>query len=276
MTNRALIPAVVICLTTSSLSLSSPLWAQQWQQLYKPVPNAMIPCRVMQPISLDSNVKYPVILSLHGAGGKGNDNRKQLKPWNMQLAQQNIRTRFPCYVVTPQADQLWNRDHYDAIKPIIAGLPQVDTDRIYILGHSMGGHGTYIFLQYEKDYFAAAAPSAGTGLRSSADFINPNKIKHYPIWAFHGDKDSVCPFAKQQILFNQLRKLGGNLKLTVWQGDNHGISAKFIPGAANGKTLYTSQRCDRETDFLVWLFKQNKTQQSATIRLKKSSSPGTR
>ena len=141
----------------------------------------------MKPIEIVETKKYPVILSLHGAGGRGSDNKKQLKVWNSQLAEPTIRKKFPCYVVTPQADSLWDKSDYLHIKAIINELPAVDKNRIYILGHSMGGHGTYIFLQFETDYFAAAGPSAGTGLRSTKPFISAKKIAHYPIWSFHGD-----------------------------------------------------------------------------------------
>ena len=231
--------------------------AQRWQDLYKPVTAAGIPCRVMAPKEVAKGQKYPVILSLHGAGGRGTNNNSQLKVWNKQLAEDETRKKFPCYVVAPQVPELWNRQHYNQIKKVIAGIPHADKSRIYILGHSMGGHGTYIFLQFEKHYFAAAAPSAGTGLRSTEDFISPEKIKHYPIWAFHGDQDSVCPFSKQQRLFDQLSEIGGNMKLTIWRGDNHGVSAKFIPGSTNGETRYTGKQCDRESDLLTWLFKQS-------------------
>jgi len=41
---------------------------------------------------------------------------------------------------------------------IIKGLPAADMKRIYILGHSMGGHGTYIFIQLDPEYFACRLP----------------------------------------------------------------------------------------------------------------------
>ena len=255
---RRLLTGIALTAAISLLLVDNTLQAQRWQQLYQPLEHSPIPCRIMPPIELKPDVKYPVIVSLHGAGGKGIDNKKQLKTWNMQLTDDNVRNRFPCYVVAPQTEVLWNEIHYQAIKQIINNLPHFDKSRIYLLGHSMGGHGTYIFLQFEKDYFAAAAPSAGTGLRSTEQFIDPQKIRDYPIWAFHGDKDKVCPFEKQQRVFEQLRSINGNLKLTIWVGDNHGVAGKFITGAENGKTLYTSHRCDREIEFLVWLFKQRR------------------
>ena len=231
---------------------------ESWRDLYKPSAFDDMPCRVMTPLSFDPDQKYPVIISLHGAGGKGINNKKQLKEWNLQIADEQRRKDFPCYVVAPQTDQLWNSDHLQKIKRIIDTLPSTDMDRIYILGHSMGGHGTYIFTQLDPDFFAAAAPSAGSGLRRTEPFIDPEKIKDLPIWAFHGDKDGVCPIEKDQVVFDEMKRLGGNMKFTIWQGDNHGVSGKFIPGAENGMTYTSSERCDSEPDFLKWLFAQSK------------------
>ena len=42
------------------------------------------------------------------------------------------------------------------------------------------------------------------------------------------------------------------------EGDKHGVSGKFIPGADNGTTECSSDRCDKETSFMKWLFKQKK------------------
>ena len=237
--------------------------AQQWRELYEPRMFDGMPVRVMKPIDFDPSERYPVIVSLHGAGGKGTDNRKQLKDWNRQLAESQRRKDFPCYVVAPQAAELWDADDLKNTKALIKQLPSVDMNRIYLMGHSMGGHGTYIFIQLDPDYFAAAAPSAGSGLKRTEDFIDPMKIKNVPIWAFHGDKDGVCPIEKDQKVFDEMNGLGGNMKLTIWKGDNHGVSGKMIVGADNGVTHLSSQRCDKEPDFMTWLFSQSRDQSSS-------------
>ena len=107
-------------------------------------------------------------------------------------------------------------------------------------------------------YFAAAAPSAGSGLRRTKDFIDPTKIKQLPIWGFHGDKDGACSIEKEQKVFNEMKRLGGNMKFTIWKGDGHAVSGKMIVGADNGTTFFSSDRCDREPDFMVWLFAQSR------------------
>lgn len=213
----------------------------------------------MKPLAFNESKSYPVIVSLHGGGGRGEDNLKQLKVWNEQLTNEQRREDFPCYVLAPQADHLWDEVHLNKIKGIIAELPSVDMDRIYVMGHSMGGHGINVILQIDPHYFAAAAPSAGTGRTDDNDFIDASVIKDIPVWAFHGETDTVCPIGPQLKLFDEMKTLGGNMKLTTFAGNGHGISGKFIPGAENGTTRLSNDRCDPETDFLSWLFKQKRS-----------------
>ncbi len=258
-----------LIIVVALLLVGSTADAQQWRELYEPSVFDGMPVRVMKPIGFDPSKSYPVIVSLHGGGGKGTDNQKQLKDWNRQLAESQRRKDFPCYVVAPQAAELWDSDDLKNVKALIAKLPSVDMNRIYVMGHSMGGHGTYIFIQLDPEYFAAAAPSAGSGLKRTEDFIDPSKIKNVPIWAFHGDKDGVCPIEKDLKVFDEIERLGGNMKLTIWKGDNHGVSGKMIVGADNGTTHISSERCDKESDFMTWLFAQSKSDASSHTGWKK-------
>ena len=243
-----------------SVCLSLSAKGQNAYDVYKPQVFEGLPFRVMAPVNFDVGTSYPVIVSLHGAGGKGRDNRKQLKDWNRQLAEPKRREAFPCYVVAPQAPDLWNAKQFEVIKAFTKTLPSVDEDRIYCMGHSMGGHGTYIYIQLDPTYFAAAAPSAGSGLRRTADFIDPAKIKDVPIWAFHGDMDKVCPIEKDRAVLAEMKRLNGNMKLTTWVGAGHGVSGKMIDPGDNGKTETSGDRCDPEADFMTWLFKQQRSE----------------
>ena len=231
--------------------------SQDWVDLYEPHADDEMPYRLMKPLGFDPNERYPVIVSLHGGGGRGTDNRKQLRNWNEPLAQEQRRSDYPSYVLAPQSNRLWDAAHLAKIKGIVAALPSVDTDRIYVLGHSMGGHGIYILLQMDPGYFAAAAPSAGTGLPQTEEFIDASLIKDVPIWAFHGDKDTVAPFERGQKLFAEMERLRGNVKFTTWAGDGHGAAAKMITGGDNGSIQLSSDRCGEETELLKWLFSQS-------------------
>ena len=236
--------------------------SNNWVDLYKTNSEGPMLYRLLAPINFNSKKKYPVIVSLHGAGGKGSDNRKQLKGWNKILAGEKIRKEYGCYVLAPQANRMWNATDLKNIKSVISKLPSVDMRRIYILGHSMGGHGTYIIIQIDPNYFAAAAPSAGAGRPRTEVFIDVSLIKDLPIWAFHGDKDRVCPIDRAQKVFDDIKKLKGNMKFTIWSGDKHGIAEKMFIGGDNGTTFISSERCHKEPDFMKWLFAQKRSKKS--------------
>ncbi|HIF00074.1 MAG TPA: hypothetical protein EYQ63_24475, partial [Fuerstia sp.] len=152
--------------------------------------------RLMKPIDLGNNADkaYPLILSLHGAGGKGKDNIRNLRNWNGYLADEQLRRKHPCFVVAPQSAGSWrvqgsgdhlSEDHIKGLSPawrklvarkrkgkaqptagnlgkvfkLLDSLTEefnIDPDRIYVLGHSMGGFGTWTALGEAPSRFAAA------------------------------------------------------------------------------------------------------------------------
>ena len=93
------IPKLVFLLL--GLAVASPIWAQKgpeqtaWIESYEPFRHEKMPYRLMKPLGYNANKLYPVIVSLHGGGGRGNDNLKQLKVWNQQHAQRELREKYP-------------------------------------------------------------------------------------------------------------------------------------------------------------------------------------
>jgi predicted peptidase len=64
----------------------------------------------------------------------------------------------------------------------------VERERLYLMGYSNGGYGTWDLLERVPKMWAAAVPIAGGG--------DPRRIsaaKSVPVWAFHGDKDATVP-----------------------------------------------------------------------------------
>ncbi|MYC68339.1 MAG: alpha/beta hydrolase [Acidobacteriia bacterium] len=228
--------------------------AAAWIDNFEPHADEEMPYRLMRPITVVDGKLYPVIVSLHGGAGRGTDNRRQLRVWNRLLADDATRKQYPSYVLAPQSTRLWDGVHLEKIKAIVASLPAADPDRVYVLGHSMGGHGSFVLLQLDPGYFAAAAPSAGTGRGQDEEFIDASLIKDVPIWAFHGDGDTVAPYERAEKLFATMTQLGGNFKLTTWVGDAHSVGAKLVSGGDNGSTKCASDRCDAEPEMLQWLF----------------------
>ena len=58
------------------------------------------PTGSMKPISLDTSKSYPLVVSLHGAGGKGSDNKANMRmAWLAALAREELRRKYPCFVL---------------------------------------------------------------------------------------------------------------------------------------------------------------------------------
>ena len=245
---------VIFCTLQAAMGQAVEEWVVQ---LHEPHMYNDMPYRLMKPLNFDSKKKYPLIVSLHGGGGRGSDNLKQLRDWNEVLAYEERRADYPTYVLAPQSEGRWDSTHLQKIKDIINELPAVDKNRIYLLGHSMGAGGTYTFIRTDPDYFAAAAPSAGGGFRNHSDASTV--VKDLPIWTFHGDQDKVVPIEGDQKLFAEMQKIDGNMKFTTWVGDGHGVAPKMIAGGENGNTQLSSDQCDTEPVFMKWLFAQKLT-----------------
>ena len=93
---------------------------------------------------------------------------------------------------------------------------QVDSKRIYVMGLSMGGYGTWDAIQRRPDFFAAAVPICGGGDKSLAP-----KLVNIPIWAWHGDKDSVIKPSRSRDMINAISKAGGSPKYSEIKGRGH-------------------------------------------------------
>ena len=252
--------------------------------------------RLMKPIDYDAEKTYPLILSLHGAGGKGSNNIRNLRRWNGTLAEKELRLRHPCFVLAPQTTIAWrdpakapplptDEDIADMPKhwqraiakfkaeskpddemkgdmPIVLEIIEslkkefkIDSDRIYVLGHSMGGFGSWMAIWENPEIFAAAIPSSG-GLPPWYDY---SRIKDVPIWAFHGEDDTVVPAVLSRDIFKALKKMDGNMKYTELPNIGHGAQGFRYTGDDESKghiTQYTSDRCDSTPEVWDWLFKQ--------------------
>ena len=73
-----------------------------WMDVYEKRMYDRMPYRLLRPIADHPDTAYPLILSLHGAGGKGTDNIKNLRHWNETLAEETHRRKYPSFVLAPQ------------------------------------------------------------------------------------------------------------------------------------------------------------------------------
>ncbi|MBW7857450.1 MAG: prolyl oligopeptidase family serine peptidase [Leptonema sp. (in: Bacteria)] len=205
----------------------------------------------------DSALKKPLLVFLHGAGERGSDNVTTLK----HLLPLLRRADFPLdqtYVLVPQADELsrwvevdWNlpahkqpkqpslplASTFDLIQSLAATEP-IDTNRIYLVGLSMGGFGVWDALSRRPDLFAAGVTVCGGADESTA---SKNFV---PVWAFHGAKDTVVSVERSRRMVAALRKVGADIRYTEYKNEAHG---SWIPAF-------------QEKELIEWLFLQHKEQ----------------
>lgn len=199
-----------------------------------------MPYRLFRP---QATGKLPLVIYLHGSGGQGNDNLKQLglgnifgtRVWLLPENQKN----FPCYVLVPQTDRGWVR--YDPAKlekgeyEIVPGMGQgagkvlevvdalrhefsIDERRIYVMGQSMGGAGTWNMITNRPQFFAAAAICCGS--ISTEDGTGSIAT---PVWNFHGDSDHTVPVTVSRNRIAARRKAGGHPLSTEYAGVDHNV-----------------------------------------------------
>ncbi|MEM7698030.1 MAG: prolyl oligopeptidase family serine peptidase [Verrucomicrobiota bacterium] len=255
-----------------------------------------VPYRFFQPTSKESESDqlFPLILSLHGAGGKGSDNVRNLKHWNAIVTEPDFQAEYPCYVVVPQSTGPWRTNEpvpdFEASKlpPIwqtllssrrswleeapggtlhlvfdlldeIAESHPVDQNRVYVLGHSMGGFGSFEAVALAPDRFAAAIPSAGGLL----PWHRVESFKHVPIWAFHGVDDGTVPYRLSELVLEQMEGVGGNYKLTRLEGVGHGAATYAFIWEGDDEdqgftTFSASDQVDPTESVWDWLFAQRR------------------
>ena len=186
--------------------------------------------------------RAPLVLYLHGSGGLGNDNEKQLGLGNVfgthVWALPENQKRFPCYVCAPQTDRGWARyeerpdggparvvkglgDGGRLALEIVRALVRefaIDDRRIYVTGQSMGGAGVWNLLVQRPHVFAAAVICCG-----SATEDDVSRAARTPLWNFHGDADRSVPVTLSRQRIAALRKAGGQPLSTEYAGVDHNV-----------------------------------------------------
>lgn len=206
--------------------------------------------------------KYPLVLFLHGAGERGNDNRKQLKHGRQMWLNPVNRKKYPAFILLPQcpAENYWGYEmRPNSLEPFgmpdnpeltttirtlkslldtFLDMPQVDKLRVYIMGLSMGGMATYDMVIRYPEIFAAAVPICGT--------VNPvhigKELREIKFRIFHGDTDSVVTPEGSREAYKALKAIDASVEYIEFVGCDH--------NSWNPAFNYP--------DFMNWLFNQKK------------------
>lgn len=218
-----------------------------------------LPYRLMSPPNATNGKRYPLVLFLHGAGERGNDNEKQLLHGASEFAKR--RKDHPAFVLFPQCpsgkrwvESDWSlpsgRDEFPTepsptmaatlalVDSLVSELP-IDPERLYVTGLSMGGQGTWFAAVAPPKRFAAMLEVCGGGDPSWAE-----RYQGIPVWALHGQADNVVPISRAREMVVALTHAG------------HAPELRYVeyPGVGHNSWSPTYAR----DDVYRWLFSQRK------------------
>ena len=201
---------------------------------------------------------WPVLLFLHGAGERG-DNLDRVKVHGPPKLIQKVDELKNAVVISPQCpkESWWiAKTLMQLLREVMDGLGgNVDSNRVYVTGLSMGGYGSWDLISKYPDFFAAAAPICGGGdigrlnldlgdkIKRSFRIEDLKKAENIPVWVFHGEKDGVVPQKESEILVAVLKAAGSKrVKFTSYPGVNHD----------------SWTRTYANPEFYKWIFSQSK------------------
>lgn len=163
----------------------------------------------------DTITKWPLMMFLHGAGETGNDIEKVKGHGPAKLIEQG--KKFPFIVVSPQTRNYgWKSEQLMDLLASLISKYNIDKDRLYLTGLSMGGYGTWKLAADYPNVFAAIIPICGGGNPDTA-----YRLRHMPIWCFHGAKDDVVPLSQSEQMIDAVKKYNKEVQLTVYPEANH-------------------------------------------------------
>lgn len=184
---------------------------------------------VFIPKNYSSAKKWPVILSLHGAGERGTDGKKQLTIGLAPYVKSRQAT-YPFVVVFPQCEDTKGRiltawtagsKESDRALQMLAAVEKdfsIDTNRRVLTGWSMGAYGVWSVGAAHADMWSAVVPLSG-----GDDNFDASKLVDKPLWAFHGLRDSIVPTSESRKAVEAVRSAGGEPKFTEIAEGGHDI-----------------------------------------------------
>jgi predicted peptidase len=212
-----------------------------------------MPYRLFVPAEYDAAKKYPLVLWLHGAAGRGSDNLLQVSGGNtlgthVWTTAEN-QAKYQAFVLAPQVSETkaWARPHANTpassirlaleILDAVEKEYSIDTGRVYVAGQSMGGEGVWAALAAAPGRFAAAVALCGYGFD---DMIAADA--RTPVWIFQGESDPIVPVESARRWVAALRAAGGNPKYTEVAGWGHNVWEKAFADPEVVPWLFSNHR----------------------------------
>ena len=189
--------------------------------------NTLQPYRIFVPTQYDGSKATPLVVALHGMGG---DENSMFDGYHETMKVEAQRVGF--IVACPKGRESASMYRGTAEEDVMDVLAEVrrdykiDASRIYLMGHSMGGYGTWSVAMDHPDVFAALGPISGGGNAAGME-----KIKNIPQYVTHGDDDRTVNVSQSRNMVAAGKKLGAPITYVEVPGGSHGGVAEpaFAP-----------------------------------------------
>lgn len=184
--------------------------------------------------------EIPVLLFLHGASLRGTDLNRVRKYGPLDAISMGLDIN--AIIIAPQnPGGAWNSYKVLDILNWVCGQYDVDTNRIYLIGMSLGGFGTIEFLANHAEKIAASMELCGGTIRK--DLCKLNTV---PLWIIHGTADRAVPVSRATQIHECMKKCGSTdlLRLDKWAGVNHGALARLFYLKATYDWLFAHSKAD--------------------------------
>lgn len=171
---------------------------------------------VRMPAEFSSEEKYPLVIYLHGAGGRGRDLDVIYEHPFFKDTEEWLKGAIS---IAPQCYEDSWFSIFEQLQDFVAHVISwacVDASRVYLVGASMGGYATWQLAMSKPELFAAILPICGGGM-----YWNAGRLMHMGVWAFHGDEDGTVLLEESKKMVNAVNATGGKAKLTVYEKTNH-------------------------------------------------------
>lgn len=219
----------------------------------------------------NSQKKYPLVIFLHGMGGAGDISYLNFLGYDTDDEVEDtvalgFQKRYPCFVLVPQTSGEWDNKKLIEEAEIFKKAYRIDTDRIYLIGYSMGGSGSYSFANAWWDsngqLFAGIIRIVGQSQTTVRDSI----AKRTAIWLHIGLDDLPERVKIVRDAYAFLRSYHKNARETVSDTVIGGFPAKtysliidnddrakLTEYSNAGHGIVTTPFLDKHT--LAWLFR---------------------
>jgi predicted esterase len=182
------------------------------------VDNTLQPYRMFVPESYDGSRPAPLLVALHGMGGDENSLFDSYNNGGLKREAERVgfvvaapKGRDPASMYRGGAE----RDVIDVIAEVRRDY-KIDPNRIYLMGHSMGGYGTWSIAMAHPDLFAAIGPISGGG-----DPAGLVKIRQVPEYVVHGDDDRTVNVNESRRMVEAAKKAGIDVVYIEVPGGSH-------------------------------------------------------